>query len=143
MHHPVLGARVDAAVRHTGQGRNLIAHVNDFSPGAATVPGVVEDRADGEEHLQVIQPVEMTAPVGTEVWERRPGPPGQASISGPIEVGRAPHAGTHEQQAVRAAQIAGKRLDGPGSRFRIAARRDRHHLVIRTTEINIRTTLYL
>ena len=83
MNHPVLGARVDAAVRHAGQGRNLIAHVNDFSPGAATVPGVVEDRADGEEHLQVIQPVEMTAPVGTGVWERRPGPPGRPDAGRP------------------------------------------------------------
>ena len=69
MYHPVLGARVDAAVRHAGQGRNRIAHVGDLPLGSAAIAGVVEDLADGHDNLQVIQPVDMTATVGAGMWE--------------------------------------------------------------------------
>ena len=69
MDNPILGTRVDTAVRHAGQGRNLIAHVGDLPPGSAAIAGVVEDLADGEEHLQVIQPVDMTATVGAGMRE--------------------------------------------------------------------------
>ena len=117
MYHPVLGARVDAAVRHAGERCYFIAYIRNLPPGAATVPRVIEDPADGHDNLKVRDPVDMTPAPGGRHRERRPGPPGQAPVSGPIEVGRARRAGSQEQQAVSAAQVAGKRLDGPGSRL--------------------------